>query len=92
MHLLDYNNFVSRLQSLSDRLVDRYSGTGLMQKEYDRVKLHATVMNTIFRKDPTGTTEVRKTADGRRLADRESFDANNILKVGWICLNLKVKL
>lgn len=74
------NDTTDRLQSLADRLVDRFTSTGLMQKEYDRVKLHATIMNTIFRKDPTGTTELRKTADGRRLGDRESFDATNVLK------------
>ena len=64
---------------MSDRLVDKYMAKGLMQKEYDRVKLHATVMNTIFRKDPTGTTDLRN--DGRSFRDRESFDANNVLKV-----------
>ena len=60
--------------------MDKFTAKGLMQKEYDRVKLHATVMNTIFRKDPTGTTELRKTA-GKGSRDRESFNATNVLKV-----------
>ncbi|WAR27338.1 ASCC1-like protein [Mya arenaria] len=42
------------LQSIADRLVDRFETSGLLQRDHDRVKLHVTVMNTIFRKDPTG--------------------------------------
>ncbi|XP_060565839.1 activating signal cointegrator 1 complex subunit 1-like [Ruditapes philippinarum] len=68
-----------RLQILADRLVDKFTSTGLMQREYDKVKLHITVMNTLFRKDPTGTDEpVRKQDRGRR--ERESFNAINLLK------------
>lgn len=42
-----------RLQMLADQLVERFVASGLMLKEWDRVKLHATVMNTLFRKDPS---------------------------------------
>lgn len=43
-----------RLQLIADKLLDRFVTSGLMMKEWDRVKLHATVMNTLFRKDPNG--------------------------------------
>lgn len=42
-----------RLQMVADQLVERFVASGLMLKEWDRVKLHATVMNTLFRKDPS---------------------------------------
>lgn len=68
-----------RLQTLADRLVDKFTSTGLMQQEYDRVKLHVTVMNTLFRKDPTGISEPEKKQDrGRK--ERESFSANRLLQ------------
>lgn len=68
-----------KLQMLVDRLVDRLTSTGLMQREYDRVKLHATVMNTLFRKDSSGTDE-RRNFSGKGSKARESFDATNVLK------------
>lgn len=68
-----------RLQILADRLVDKFTSTGLMQREYDRVKLHVTVMNTLFRKDPTGTAEPdRRQGKGRK--ERESFNAISLLQ------------
>lgn len=39
---------------IADQLVERFVASGLMLREWDRVKLHATVMNTLFRKDPSG--------------------------------------
>lgn len=70
-----------RLQLIADRLMQRFVGSGLMLKEWDRVKLHATVMNTLFRRDPLA--EERSTISpgkpGQR--ERESFDARNVLKL-----------
>lgn len=43
-----------RLQAVADRLVEHFVSAGLMVREWDRVKLHGTVMNTLFRKDSTG--------------------------------------
>lgn len=43
-----------RLQVIADRLVEHFVSAGLMVREWDRVKLHGTVMNTLFRKDSTG--------------------------------------
>ena len=31
--------------------VEKFVSSGLMKKEYDKVKLHATLLNTLFRKD-----------------------------------------
>uniref|UniRef100_A0A8D2N3Y6 Activating signal cointegrator 1 complex subunit 1 n=2 Tax=Zonotrichia albicollis TaxID=44394 RepID=A0A8D2N3Y6_ZONAL len=69
-----------RLQMLADQLVERFVASGLMLKEWDRVKLHATVMNTLFRKDPT--EERSNTMPGKSsFKERESFNGQNILKL-----------
>ncbi|XP_007895863.1 activating signal cointegrator 1 complex subunit 1 isoform X2 [Callorhinchus milii] len=68
-----------KLQLIADGLVERFIASGLMGKEWDRVKLHATLMNTIFRKDPT--VEDRNATSGKyNPRERESFDARNVLK------------
>ncbi|XP_054623372.1 activating signal cointegrator 1 complex subunit 1 [Dunckerocampus dactyliophorus] len=67
------------LQVIADHLVEYFVSVGLMVRQWDRVKLHATVMNTLFRKDSTGE-EV--SGLGRQTAyEREAFDARNILKI-----------
>ncbi|XP_063262332.1 activating signal cointegrator 1 complex subunit 1 [Prinia subflava] len=69
-----------RLQMVADQLVERFVASGLMLKEWDRVKLHATVMNTLFRKDPT--EERNNTMPGKSsFKERESFNGQNILKL-----------
>ncbi|XP_030611088.1 activating signal cointegrator 1 complex subunit 1 isoform X2 [Archocentrus centrarchus] len=67
-----------KLQVIADRLVEHFVSAGLMVREWDRVKLHGTVMNTLFRKDST----VEDTCAGGRqtVSEREAFDARNILK------------
>ncbi|XP_005100147.1 activating signal cointegrator 1 complex subunit 1 [Aplysia californica] len=70
-----------RLQSLVDRLVDRLTSAGIMQRDHERVKLHVTVMNTLMRKDPSGTSVPQADSNGHaRPRERESFDASQILK------------
>lgn len=67
-----------KLQVLADRLVEHFVSSGLMVREWDRVKLHGTVMNTLFRKD---TTAEESGSSGRQPVNaREAFDARNILK------------
>ncbi|XP_065699391.1 activating signal cointegrator 1 complex subunit 1 isoform X1 [Patagioenas fasciata] len=69
-----------RLQMIADQLVERFVASGLMLKEWDRVKLHATVMNTLFRKDPSAD-ERNSTMTGKSsFKERESFNGRNILK------------
>ncbi|CAL8237210.1 unnamed protein product [Boreogadus saida] len=67
-----------RLQVMADRLVEHFVSAGLMVREWDRVKLHGTVMNTLFRKD--STAEDSGGPGRRNPRDREAFDARNILK------------
>uniref|UniRef100_A0A3Q3WKK5 K Homology domain-containing protein n=1 Tax=Mola mola TaxID=94237 RepID=A0A3Q3WKK5_MOLML len=68
----------NKLQVIADRLVEHFVSVGLMIREWDRVKLHGTLMNTLFRRDST----VEDTGGPGRQAtsERESFDARNILK------------
>ncbi len=63
--------------------MDKFASSGLMSREYDRVKLHVTLMNTLMRKDPSGgVAPPPRNPDGRRPPrDRESFDASGVLKV-----------
>ena len=76
--------FTCRLQDVADRIVGRFLSAGLMQQQYDRVKLHITVMNTLFRKEPGSITMERDDKSSRPTRERESFDASNILKVSDI--------
>ncbi|KAM8923946.1 activating signal cointegrator 1 complex subunit 1 [Pelodytes ibericus] len=70
-----------RLQLLADRLVQRFVSSGLMLKEWDRVKLHATVMNTLFRRDPLAEERSSFSSGKPGQRERESFDARNVLKL-----------
>nr|XP_002129758.1 activating signal cointegrator 1 complex subunit 1-like [Ciona intestinalis] len=62
-----------KLQAIANLLDETFTNAGLSEKQYDRVKLHATLLNTTFRK-----VESRQaTRGGSR--QRESFDATKIL-------------
>ena len=87
------NDGSDKLQTLADQLVDKFVSEGLMVKQYDRVKLHLTLMNTLFRKDDAGICDneiVRKKGaheerqmqqpGDRRPMIRESLDAKTILE------------
>ncbi|XP_061561954.1 activating signal cointegrator 1 complex subunit 1 [Phycodurus eques] len=68
-----------KLQVIADRLVEYFVSKGQMAREWDRVKLHGTVMNTLFRKD---TTVKEASGSGRQgTNEREAFDARKILKI-----------
>ncbi|XP_041829759.1 activating signal cointegrator 1 complex subunit 1 [Melanotaenia boesemani] len=67
-----------KLQMMADRLVEHFVSAGLMVREWDRVKLHGTVMNTLFRKD--ATVEDTGRTGRQTTSEREAFDARNILK------------
>ena len=43
------------LQSIAEYIVNQFTDTGFMPRQFDRIKLHVTLMNTKFR---------RKDADG----------------------------
>jgi len=71
------------LQTFADRLVDRFVASGIMVREYDHVKLHITVMNSLMRKDPShaavSQSDRASAKDG--VKDRESFDASLLMQV-----------
>ena len=86
---------LQRLEIICNQLAEKFMSAGLMQKDYDRVKLHATIMNTLFRKEPSGvvrTSEqdqsqsrgVYRGEGGQRSAPRESFDARQVLRVSFL--------
>ena len=56
--------------------------SGLMKKQFERVKLHATVMNSLCRVDANDENENEFSQQNTRgnKSSRESFDARNILK------------
>ncbi|XP_051925699.1 activating signal cointegrator 1 complex subunit 1 isoform X1 [Hippocampus zosterae] len=67
-----------KLQVIADRLVEYFVSVGQMAREWDRVKLHGTVMNTRFRKDTTAEDASGLSRQGPN--EREAFDARNLLK------------
>ena len=77
-------------QKIADHLMEAFISSGLSKKQFDRVKLHATVMNSLLRQDPSGTIEPTANSENK---NRESFDARNILKhfgdydFGWFDLD-----
>ncbi|RXG70454.1 Activating signal cointegrator 1 complex subunit 1 [Armadillidium vulgare] len=64
------------LQDIVDDLVRKLVKSGVASKQYESVKLHVTLMNTLFRTDKDGTSNNTVNKD----KDRETFDARNILK------------
>jgi len=64
------------LQQIVDGIVEKFVNSGLMKKEYEKVKLHLTLLNTIFRKDQGDLSE---SFAGQA---RESFDCRPLLE-GW---------
>ncbi|XP_072312561.1 activating signal cointegrator 1 complex subunit 1 [Eucyclogobius newberryi] len=75
---VDAKDGSDKLQALADRLVEHFVSLGLMVREWDRVKLHGTVMNTLFRKD--SAAKGSGSSGGKPVNTREAFDARNILK------------
>eukprot|EP00118_Oscarella_pearsei_P001944 m.8956 g.8956 ORF g.8956 m.8956 type:complete len:344 (+) comp20998_c0_seq2:30-1061(+) len=68
------------LQKIADELVDVFTRAGLMEQEWDRVKLHATLMNSKFRKGDADDAIVMEMRSHHRGRSRESFDAVAILE------------
>lgn len=63
------------LQEVADGVVNYFSDKGLMQKQHEHVKLHVTLMNTVFR----SVEKDAETPRGRH-KPRETFDATCIFK------------
>jgi len=71
------------LQRVVEGIVDKFVESGLMRREYDRVKLHLTLMNTLFRKEQE---DLGNTVNDKG-QERESFDCRPVLE-GWSNLKL----
>jgi len=72
-----------RLPTFADRLIDRFVASGIMLREYDHVKLHITIMNSLMRKDPSHTIVSQNDRAYTRssMKSRESFDAMRLMQV-----------
>jgi len=68
----------NRLQKFVDEVVDALSTNGLVKKQYDHVKLHATIMNTLFRENKTPKEERTR---NQKFKERVTFDATKILEL-----------
>lgn len=65
------------IQSIADQLLNRFVESGLSKRQFDRVKLHATIMHSQLRQDTSGIN-VQHSEEAK---SRKSFDARNILKL-----------
>lgn len=73
------------LQKLADQIVEKFVSSGLMRREYDRVKLHLTVMNSLFRKkegfnNPNSLEPMENFETKKEVGKRETIEARDILK------------
>ena len=59
-----------RLQKLTDAVVDSLEDEGLLDRQYDHVKLHATLMNSIFKvKDDSQDHSMRSTFNAKPILE-----------------------
>ncbi|PIK51488.1 putative activating signal cointegrator 1 complex subunit 1-like [Apostichopus japonicus] len=66
-------NKTNKLQLIADGLMERFRAAGLARVDYDRVKIHATLMNCAFWKDFDGqgrTSEVTSYFDSRPIMEK----------------------
>ena len=82
------DNSENVLQEIADKLVDKFTSSGLMIQQYDKVKLHLTVINTLFRRNDVEDEEgliqetsqcERQTGRNNMKSNRETLDARQIL-------------
>lgn len=72
-------DFGNVLQNIADGIMTTFVDSNFAKKQYDRVKLHATVMNSLRRVDQSVDTDFEDKIEKRK--KRESFDCRNILKL-----------
>ncbi|XP_033112612.1 activating signal cointegrator 1 complex subunit 1-like [Anneissia japonica] len=75
----------NKLQLLADSLVEQFVSEGLMQRQYDRVKIHGTLINSLFNKEPDGEKgnwdKGRGKGYRKEQKKRKSFNARSILEI-----------
>uniref|UniRef100_A0A3F2YU08 K Homology domain-containing protein n=1 Tax=Anopheles christyi TaxID=43041 RepID=A0A3F2YU08_9DIPT len=64
------------LQKAADQIYDYFIAKGLMQKKYDHVKLHTTLINSLFRVSHSEIVD-EKAAERKRI----TFDASEVLRL-----------
>jgi len=75
-----------RLQRMADHIVEKFVSVGLMRKEYDSVKLHATVINTNFKEEADKNQDVTSNKPENRRHKVTYFDARKVFE---LCDNFK---
>lgn len=71
-----------RLQKLADGLVEKFVAHGLMKKEYEKVKIHASLMNSKLRTESEDKTPAKNRTDlPPRFTRKVSFDARKIVSL-----------
>ena len=94
-----WHKFNFSLQCFVDELVNSLASSDFLKKQYDRVKLHATVMNTLFRVQNIDGKNVQNTdrknvqnTDRKNVNRKErlTFDARKIFEVriiSWLIVS-----
>ena len=63
------------------QIVDKLVASGIASRQYDRVKLHLTLINSLFRQEDAGISENEtEPRSGSKPDSRETFDARPIFK------------
>ena len=71
---------------MADYIVEKFVSAGLMKKEHDNVKLHATVINTKFNRDPNKDQAVTSNRPENRRHKVTYFDARKVFEVSALLL------
>lgn len=69
-----------KLQELVDKIANYFVDIGMKEKEYERVKLHATIMNTTFKNDFPAKLKERFNASEILKDYKDTFFGETILK------------
>ncbi len=71
------------LQNLTEFIVDSFVSKRMMRREYDKVKLHATVVNTKFKdaEDEGNTAGSAGDRGGQNWKPKSFFDARKMFEV-----------
>ena len=69
---------------MADYIVERFVSAGFMKKEYDNVKLHATVINTNFKRKTDKDHDVTANRPENRRHKVTYFDARKVFEVSFV--------
>lgn len=73
--------FTRQLAIVLLQIVNKFVSSGIAGRQYDRVKLHMTLINSLFRQEDAGISENETgPKTGSKPDHRETFDARPIFK------------